>query len=127
MPPAAPSPRELEILKALWDLGPATVRQVHETLYPRGQRAFNTVQTLLRIMERKGLVRRQRAADGERALVYAARRSREQITRGFLDRLFDGALDDCLLTLLRAKDVDARELEELERIVSEARKQARER
>ena len=51
-----PTGRELEILKVLWELGSATVRQVRERLWPNGEFAFNTVQTFLRIMDDKGLV-----------------------------------------------------------------------
>src|SRR5262249_46985560 len=52
-----PTGRELEILKVLWDHGPSSVRTVYRHL-ARAQEedlAYNTVQTLLRIMEKKGL------------------------------------------------------------------------
>ncbi len=49
-----PSPRELDVLKALWALGSGSVRAVHRWMCPDGELAFNTVQTLLRIMEDKG-------------------------------------------------------------------------
>ncbi len=52
-----PSPRELDVLKALWALGSGSVREVHRRMCPDGELAFNTVQTVLRIMEEKGLVR----------------------------------------------------------------------
>ena len=52
-----PSPRELDVLKALWGLGSGSVREVHERMCPDGELAFNTIQTLLRIMEDKGLIR----------------------------------------------------------------------
>ncbi|MBX6315715.1 MAG: BlaI/MecI/CopY family transcriptional regulator, partial [Isosphaeraceae bacterium] len=51
-----PSQRELEVLKVLWELGSGSVREVHQRMCPAGELAFNTVQTLLRIMEEKGLV-----------------------------------------------------------------------
>ena len=51
-----PSERELEILKVLWELGSGSVRDVHARMCPEGELAFNTIQTLLRIMEDKGLV-----------------------------------------------------------------------
>ena len=51
-----PSERELDILKALWQLGEGTVRQVLDVVAPQGELAFNTIQTQLRIMEEKGLV-----------------------------------------------------------------------
>ena len=52
----APSERELQILKVLWEIGSGSVREVHRRLCPNDECAFNTVQTLLRIMEDKGLV-----------------------------------------------------------------------
>ena len=50
----SPSPREMEILKALWELGPASVREVRERMCPNGELAFNTVQTLLGSWMRRG-------------------------------------------------------------------------
>ncbi len=51
-----PSERELEILKVLWEIGSGSVREVHAQMCPQGELAFNTIQTLLRIMDEKGLV-----------------------------------------------------------------------
>ncbi len=116
---AAPSRRELEILKVLWELGSASVREVHERLCPRGELAFNTVQTLLRIMDTKGLVTHR--AKG-RTFVYQPRYSRRRLTSQFLDQVFDGALDQVVLTLLEAEDPDAAQLRELERLIADARR-----
>jgi predicted transcriptional regulator len=120
----APSERELEILKALWELGEGSVRDVHERLHPNGEAHFNTVQTLLRIMEDKGLVGHR--AEG-RTFIYHPKHSREEVTRRFLHKVFDGALDQLVLSLLQAEDASAAELKELERLIARARraKQAR--
>ncbi len=50
-----PTGRETDILKVLWDLGPSSVRDVHAALHGAAAEpiAYNTVQTLLRIMESK--------------------------------------------------------------------------
>jgi len=69
-----PTQRELEILKVLWELEEASVREVHETLSPDSQLHFNTVQTQLRIMDDKGLVTHRREG---RSFVYRALCSRE--------------------------------------------------
>ena len=58
-PPPAPTERELEILKILWDRGPSSVRDVYDIMNaaePPPGLAQNTVQTFLRMMEDKGLV-----------------------------------------------------------------------
>jgi predicted transcriptional regulator len=121
----APSERELDILKALWELGEGSVRDVHGHLHPKGEAHFNTVQTLLRIMEDKGLVGHR--AEGH-TFIYFPKHSREKVTRRFLHKVFDGALDQMVLSLLLAGDVSAAELKELERLIAKARraKQSRE-
>ena len=88
-----PTPRELEILKVLWEEGPSSVRDVHRHLSRNGQPsrngelAYNTVQTLLRIMEeKKGLV--EHHVEG-RTFIYTACYDRDESTARFLDRVFD--------------------------------------
>lgn len=114
-----PSERELDILKALWELGEGSVRDVHERLHPNGEAAFNTVQTLLRIMEDKDLVGHR--AEG-RTFIYFPKHSREKVTRRFLHKVFDGALDQLVLSLLQAEDASPDELKELERLIAKARR-----
>ena len=120
----APSERELEILKVLWELGSGSVREVHQRLCPGGELAFTTVQTLLRIMEDKGLV--EHRAEG-RTFIYTPRYSRERLTSRFLAKVFDGALDQFVLSVLQARDVSPQELQELERIIARARRDKQDR
>jgi predicted transcriptional regulator len=114
-----PSPRELDVLKALWALGSGSVREVHRRMCPDGELAFNTVQTLLRIMEDKGLVRHR--AEG-RTFIYEPTYGRDRVTSRLLHRVFDGALDQVVLSLLQAKDASEEELRGLERLIAAARK-----
>lgn len=114
----APSGRELEILKVLWERGPSSVREVHEALCPNGELAFNTIQTLMRIMDEKGLVHHHPQG---RTFIYTANYSRDRETARFLDQVFDGAVGQCVLSLLESKNVKKGELDELERILAEAR------
>ena len=114
-----PSSRELEILKTLWELGPASVREVHERMCPGGELAYNTVQTLLRIMDEKGLV--EHTLRG-RTFVYTPRHTRDRETSRLLDKVFDGALDQFVVSLLKSKNVSAGELKKLERIIAAARR-----
>ncbi len=117
-----PTSRELEILKTLWRLGPASVREVHEVMCPDGELAFNTIQTLLRIMDEKGLVtHRQRG----RTFIYEARHSRENETARILDQVFDGAMDQLVVSLLRSRRASPKQLRELEEIIASARREKR--
>jgi BlaI family transcriptional regulator, penicillinase repressor len=114
-----PSARELEILKILWDQGPASVREVHELMCPGGELAFNTVQTLLRIMDEKGLVEHARRG---RTFVYKPRHTREREMSRWLDKVFDGALDQFVVSLLKSRPASADELKKIERIIADARR-----
>jgi predicted transcriptional regulator len=86
---------------------------------PKGELAFNTVQTLLRIMEEKGLIRHR--AEG-RTFIYEPIYSRDRVTARLLHRVFDGALDQVVLSLLQASDATEEDLRGLERMIAEARK-----
>jgi BlaI family penicillinase repressor len=120
----SPSERELDILKVLWEMGSGTVREVHERLCPADELAFNTVQTLMRIMEDKGLVRHR--AEG-RTFIYSPTHSRERVATRFLNKVFDGALDQFVLSILRTRDADASELGELERLIAKTRREKKRR
>lgn len=119
MPELSPSERELDILKVLWELGEAKVRDVHAALCAQQKTAFTTVQTILRIMADKGLVK-QRALG--RTLFYSPKYTREQASTRFLNRVFDGALDKLVLNMLQAEDVSPDEMRDLERLIAKARR-----
>ena len=82
--------------------------------------AYNTVQTLLRLMETKALVRSR--SEG-RAFVYSPLYSREQTAARFLDRVFDGAASQLVASLLEAERVPPEELDRMQKLIAEARRQ----
>ncbi len=117
-----PSGRELEILKIPWELGPSSVRQVHQRMCPHGELAFNTIQTLLRIMDEKGLVTHR---DEGHTFIYTPVHSRDREAARFLDHVFDGAMDQFVLSLLNSKKASPKELKQLEAIIADARQRKR--
>ena len=115
-----PTGRELEILKILWERGPSSVKDVHRALAQGGDLAYNTVQTLMRILEeRKGLV--DHHVEG-RTFIYRPRYSRDESTARFLDRVFDGAAAQLVQSLLRMEHIAPEELERMHALVAEARR-----
>jgi predicted transcriptional regulator len=115
-----PTPRELQILKVLWDQGPLSVRAVFGHLEVEKDLAYNTVQTLLRIMEEKGLVRHH--VEG-RTFVYTPCFSRDESAVRFLDRVFDGAADELVQSLLRSERLSPDELARVSALIAKARRQ----
>src|SRR5579863_7877931 len=92
VPPPAPMPTdaELDILAALWRLGAATVREIHDELgKPSG---YTTTLKQMQLMTEKGLLTR---SERYRSHVYEASAPKEQtqtqIAADMLHRAFDGS------------------------------------
>src|SRR3982750_2832714 len=96
------TPQELAIMKVVWAVKRATVRQVYETLREQRPIAYTTVMTMMKILEDKGYLKK---AMVDRAHVYQPARPHQQVigamVRDFLDRVFDGAPDRLLVHLAR--------------------------
>ena len=117
----AMSPAETEVLRLVWQLGAATVQQVHDTL-PGGRKiAYKTVQTLLRRLEEKGYLTHK--AEG-RAYVFCPAVKREAVVKrtvlDFLDRLFGGDPRPLMHFLAREGRIDAQDVEELKKLIDES-------
>jgi BlaI family penicillinase repressor len=98
---------ELGVLRVLWDRGSATIRQLTDVLYPRGEAAqYATVQKLLDRMEAKGYVRRDRTLYVH---VFAAVLDRDELIgrrlRSLAELLCEGSLTPLLTHLAKAKDL----------------------
>ena len=115
----APSDRELDILKVFWEIGEASVRDVHSRMSPNGEFAFTTIQTLIRIMAGKGLLSQRR---DNRTLYYTPCYTAEQASSRFLHKLFDGSVDQLVMNMLRAENLSAAELKRLETLIADSRK-----
>jgi BlaI family penicillinase repressor len=110
---------ELDVLRTLWDHGPATIRALTACLYPGGGTSeYATVQKLLERLEDKGHVTHR--SEG-RPNVYRARVQREDLVarrlRETAEQLCDGSLTPLLTHLVSAGRLSHDELLELRRLV----------
>lgn len=115
---SAPTEREMDILKVLWEIEEGSVRDVHERLEPESGLHFNTIQTQLRIMDDKGLVEHRREG---RTFVYRPQCTREDVSSRFIKKVYDGAVNELMLNMLRSEKLSDKELQELESMIAEAR------
>ena len=117
------TPLELEIMKVLWDTGPATVQAVQGRLPGQPRLAYTTVQTMLNILHRKGKVDR---ALKQRAYEYRATLSRHraarQTIRDVVDRLFGGSAESLVMSLVESRQLSPERLAELTRLVEQAQR-----
>jgi predicted transcriptional regulator len=119
-----PTRAEMRILQALWDLGQGTVEDVINHHNPSARPNYKTTQTILRIMEQKGLARHELRG---RVFVFQPCVSREKIgrlsVRNLLHQNFGGSTAEMLVNLLETGDVDDDELRELESLIRNYRRQ----
>jgi predicted transcriptional regulator len=110
--------QELEIMKVVWRLETATVRQVYETLLERRRIAYTTVMTMMNILETKGYLKKRQE---ERAYVYRPSQPQKQVIRGmvreFVNRVFNGSAEPLLVHLVEDQHLSSKDLDEIRRAI----------
>ena len=117
---------QLAIMRVLWELGEATVTDVHQALLDQRGLAPTTIATMLKKMEDKGVV--EHRAEG-RKFIYRPTVSEDQVTRGMVadltERLFGGDRVALVSHLISRHEIRPDELSELERMINAAKKEGR--
>ena len=110
---------ELEIMKALWEIGPASVQDVQQRVAAERPLAYTTIQTMLNILVRK---RRAKRTLVDRAYRYRAAISREKaagsMVRDLVGRMFGGSAEALVLSLVETSQLTPETLRRLNEMVS---------
>ena len=111
---------ELRIMNVLWDRGSATVHEVLQALPVQPALAYNSILTIIRILEKKGYVRHIK--DG-RAYIYRALVEREEASRSEIrhlaHRFFQNSHEMLVLNILEDRGVDSEELNRLRQLLEQ--------
>jgi predicted transcriptional regulator len=99
--------RELDVMRAVWSLHcNVTVRAVHQEMSRTRPIALTSVLTMMKILERKGHLKRMRNG---RVSVYCPTLPRQESLRRmvavFVDRVFDGSVEDLLNHLPERRNI----------------------
>ena len=109
------TPLERRIMRVLWIGGAGNVQKVLQGLPGEPPLAYTTVQTTLNVLHRKGRVKRKLIG---RAFEYSATVSQEaadsHAIKDVLQKVFQGSVDDLLLSLVRSKHLNAEKLAALQ-------------
>jgi BlaI family transcriptional regulator, penicillinase repressor len=117
--------QELEIMKVVWQLGTATVREVYEELLKSRKIAYTTVMTMMGILEQKG---RLTKTARDRAYVYSPTESKSEVVgtmvHEFVKRVFDGSAKPLLVHLAQDKKISQKELDEISDLLKRRRRKS---
>jgi len=123
-PPATaplPTDAELDILRVLWRLGPATVREVHKALGKES--GYTTTLKQMQLMTDKGLLVR---SERFRSHIYEPgvpkERTQREIAGDLLRRAFDGSAKSLVMGALAAQPASREELAEIRRMLNQFQK-----
>ena len=118
------TPQELAIMKVVWRLEVATVREVYEALRLKRSIAYTTVMTMMKILEEKGFLTKTMV---ERAHVYKPAKPRQQVVgamvKDFVDRVFDGASGALLVHLARDNRLSDRQRKAVRQMLEEMKEE----
>jgi BlaI family transcriptional regulator, penicillinase repressor len=113
--------KELEIMRVIWERGEATAKEIQEAL--PGERHYNSVLTIIRVLERKGHLTHR--AEGK-AHIYRAKAKPEKAQRRvishLIEQLFGGSAAAMILHLVETSDLTDEDLKEVrEQIAARSR------
>lgn len=96
-----PTEAELTLLNVLWQMGPATVRQIHDVVSETQKTGYTTVLKILQIMHEKSLVIRD---ESNRAHVYAPANSeihtQSSLLKDLVSKAFGGSTSKLVMRAL---------------------------
>lgn len=116
--PPKPTAAEMELMRLLWVLGPATAKQVHEAaMKERPEIAYASVLRMLQVMHSKGQLRRD---ESQKAHVYAAVEEQDtlqtNLVKDLIQKAFSGSAKALVLAALRSH-VSKEEREEIQKFL----------
>jgi BlaI family penicillinase repressor len=116
------TPLELDIMKVLWETGPATVQAVQQRLPEERKLAYTTVQTMLNVLHRKGKVKRRLK---NRAYHYQPAVTRRQVAGqaigDIVNRLFGGSAESLVMSMIEHRHLTPQKLAKLNKLLDEAK------
>jgi BlaI family transcriptional regulator, penicillinase repressor len=114
---------ELEIMRVLWDLQRASVREIQEKLSDKRRPAYTTVQTIIHRLEEKNAVRRLRKIGN--ALIFEPAITRKAVHGRLITellQLFGGSARPLMAHLAEMGKLNLEDVRELETLLAEQQK-----
>lgn len=112
---------ELRIMEVVWKQQNASVRDVATVLQEEGSVAYNTVQTMLRILEEKGYLKHTKSG---RSFIYSPlvgrQKARSAALKQLLSSFFDDSPQSLVVNLLEHEELDATDIQKLKDLIAKS-------
>ncbi len=122
--PEQPTEVELQILNAIWDDGPSTVRQIHNLVGAERQTNYSTTVKMLVVMFEKGLVKRD---DSVRPQIYRAAITRsgaqKKMLKSLIQRAYEGSAKSLVIQALSSQQASKADLVEIRELIEQLEEQ----
>ena len=126
--PPKPTEAELAVLRVLWQLGPSTVREVHDHMAESRSVAYTTTLKTLQVMTAKGLTVRD---DHRGQHLYKPRHAEadtlQRLVSDLLESAFGGSTSKLVLQALASKPASAEEMREIRQLLDSSETPGRKR
>ena len=111
---------ELEIMQVLWEQSPMSIADILDKLKKTPKPAYNSVLTLVRILEKKGHVEHKKEGKAFLYIPLLDRQNyRQSEVKSLLSRLFQGDVVDLAVSLVKSKSLTTSDREELKRLLED--------
>lgn len=115
-----PTEVELQILRTLWELGPSTVRDVHNRLCEAKETQYSTTVKMLLVMLEKRQVKRD---DSVRPQIYSAASSQavtqKRLLKDLIKKAYDGSAKSLVMQALSSARTSTDDLAEIRKLIDE--------
>lgn len=112
---------ELKVMNILWDLGQGFVKDVMEKWEEQPLPAYNTISTVIRILEEKGFVGHTAYGRSHQYLPSLTREDyQKRVMSSVLDNVFSGSVADMISSLVDQRNLSNQEIEELKHLIDRA-------
>jgi predicted transcriptional regulator len=115
---------EEQVMTILWEIENGVVKDIIEKL-PKPKPAYNTVSTVVRILEKKGVVAHK--AFGKTHVYYPLLKKeeyQEHQTKGLLKRFYQNKPKSLVSYFVEQEEIDLKELEEIMKLLQDKKKKS---
>lgn len=119
-PLVKPTEKELEILQVLWEKGPSSVKEVHNTMGGDHRNGYTTILKFLQIMFEKEIVSRQK--NGKQHVykaIVTKENTKQQMMSKIIDTVFEGSASQLILSALGNNKSSKEELQEIRNYIDQ--------